>query len=80
MSGEPRIAVVVPSYNRPERLRDCLEALMRLDGPGFEIVVVDDGSRDGTAEIVRSFEDPRLRLLQNRECKGIGFCHNREFL
>jgi GT2 family glycosyltransferase len=40
----PAAAVVVPAFDRPERLARCLEALMALEGPPPEIVVVDDGS------------------------------------
>ncbi len=74
MSGEPRIAVVVPSYNRPERLRDCLEALMRLDGPGIEIVVVDDGSAQPLAPICAEFS-PRVKCVR-RENKGPAAARN----
>ena len=40
----PRASVVIPSYNRPDRLAECLAALLADPDEGFEIVVVDDGS------------------------------------
>lgn len=53
----PFISVVVPTYNRPQRLRYCLDALLNLDYPRdrFEIVVVDDGSTVALEPIVRPF-------------------------
>ncbi len=45
----PRISVVVCSYNGERTIRDCLEGLLRLDYPDFEVIVVDDGSKDRTA-------------------------------
>jgi GT2 family glycosyltransferase len=61
----PRVSVVVCTYNGSRTIRDCLEGLARLDYPNFEITVVDDGSIDGTADIVREY-DVRLIRTENR--------------
>jgi GT2 family glycosyltransferase/peptidoglycan/xylan/chitin deacetylase (PgdA/CDA1 family) len=63
----PLVSVVIPSFNRRERLRVCLEALSRqtLDPEKFEVVVVDDGSSDGTHEMVSTLSTPfRLRIVR----------------
>jgi glycosyltransferase involved in cell wall biosynthesis len=69
MSGSAayELSVVIASHNRRERLRACLEALSRQDHPAgsFEAIVADDGSTDGTAEMVEAFEAPfPLRVLR----------------
>src|SRR5215204_5877396 len=51
----PRISVVVCSYNGERTIRDCLEGLLRLHYPNFEVTVVDDGSTDSTAAIVQEY-------------------------
>ncbi|HMC63312.1 MAG TPA: glycosyltransferase, partial [Gemmataceae bacterium] len=51
----PRISVVVCTCNGERTIRQCLEGLLRLNYPNFEVVVVDDGSTDGTAAIAREF-------------------------
>jgi GT2 family glycosyltransferase len=51
----PRISVVVCSYNGERTIRDCLEGLLSLDYPNFEVIVVDDGSTDSTAAIARDY-------------------------
>jgi GT2 family glycosyltransferase len=61
----PRVSVVVCSYNGSRTIRDCLEGLARLDYPDFEVIVVDDGSTDDTAEIARGY-DVRLTRTENR--------------
>ncbi|HJY84914.1 MAG TPA: glycosyltransferase [Candidatus Binatia bacterium] len=61
----PRISVVVCSYNGASTLRDCLGGLRRVRYPNFEVIVVDDGSTDATAAIVREF-DVRLIRTGNR--------------
>jgi cellulose synthase/poly-beta-1,6-N-acetylglucosamine synthase-like glycosyltransferase len=49
----PRVSVVVASYNGAATLDECLTAIERLHYPDFEIIVVDDGSKDATPEIIR---------------------------
>jgi GT2 family glycosyltransferase len=51
----PKISVVVCSYNGARTIRDTLEGLNRLEYPCFEVIVVDDGSTDNTAQIASSF-------------------------
>ena len=58
----PRVSVVVCVYNASDTLDDCLASLGRLTYPDVEVVVVDDGSTDDTAEIARRF--PSARLVQ----------------
>jgi len=69
------VSVVVPAYNEEARLSSTLPRLFdflsqRWDA--FELLVVDDGSRDGTAGIVTGFTDPRVRLLRNETNQGKG--------
>jgi GT2 family glycosyltransferase len=61
----PRISVVISTFNGSRTIRDCLQGLTRLDYENFEVIVVDDGSTDGTADIVREY-DVRLIRTENR--------------
>lgn len=67
MIRRPEAAVVIPSYNRPDRLRSCLEALTRLDGPAPEIIVVDDGSETPLAPVCAEFGE---RVTCIRQCNA----------
>jgi O-antigen biosynthesis protein len=49
----PSITAVVCAYNEEKRIGDCLESLARVDYPGLQVVVCDDGSRDRTLELAR---------------------------
>lgn len=51
----PFISVVVCSYNGSRTIRDTLEGLQKLDYPNFEVIVVNDGSKDNLAEIVKEY-------------------------
>ena len=70
--GWPRISVVVCSYNGSRTLRDCLEGLERLEYPDFEVIVVDDGSKDATPQIAKEF---RCRLVST-ENRGLSSARN----
>ncbi len=61
----PRISVVVCTHNGERTIRDCLEGLLSLEYPNFEVIVVDDGSTDATAEIAREYGF-RLISTENR--------------
>jgi len=61
VSGRPTVSVIVPARNEEACLGDCLKSLVVQPGVSFEVIVVDDGSTDGTREIARSF--PGVRVL-----------------
>ena len=65
--------VIVPTYNEAENIEDIIEAVLRLPEP-FHILVVDDNSPDGTAEIVEriSRKNSRVHLLLRKRKEGLG--------
>ena len=65
-------SIVVPTYNRGRFIKRCLVSVLSQDFKDFEIIVVDDGSADGTATCVRAFADSRLRLIVHEKNRGKG--------
>jgi hopene-associated glycosyltransferase HpnB len=65
LSGDapPRVAVVVPARDEAETIGAALRSLLAQDYPDLRIVLVDDGSTDGTGEIARGLADERLTVL-----------------
>jgi glycosyltransferase involved in cell wall biosynthesis len=63
--GQPAISVVIPVRNGAGTLRTCLESVYRSGFSDFEVVVVDDGSVDGTAAVAESFPCTLLKLANN---------------
>jgi glycosyltransferase involved in cell wall biosynthesis len=72
----PELTVAMPAHNTAAYIGDAIASVLRQREVDFELIVVDDGSDDATPELVRRFDDPRLRLLRNDRRRGIGFCHN----
>lgn len=61
----PKVSVVVATYNGARTLRTCLESLARLNYPNYEVIVVDDGSKDATPEIAKEFSEVRYLRQEN---------------
>ncbi|HEX8191022.1 MAG TPA: glycosyltransferase [Pyrinomonadaceae bacterium] len=59
----PAVSVVIPTYNRAPLLGRSLRSVLGQSYRDFEVIVVDDGSTDGTAAVVAAFEDPRVRYV-----------------
>jgi GT2 family glycosyltransferase len=58
------VTVVLPVRDEERHVGDCLAAVLDQRGvPDLHVVVVDDGSTDGTAAVVRAVDDPRVRLV-----------------
>ncbi|HBB33982.1 MAG TPA: hypothetical protein DDZ80_13455 [Cyanobacteria bacterium UBA8803] len=60
----PKFSIVIPAYNASAYIADCLDSVLAQTEPDFEVIVVDDGSTDDTAEIVSRFSDRRVHLVQ----------------
>jgi O-antigen biosynthesis protein len=61
----PKVSVVVASYNGARTLRTCLESLMHLRYPDYEVILVDDGSTDNTRDITDDFANVRYLRQPN---------------
>jgi glycosyltransferase involved in cell wall biosynthesis len=69
------VSVLMPMRNAGPFVRAALESVLAQDGADLEVVVIDDGSTDGSAAAVRGLGDPRVRLLPG-PCRGIAAAFN----
>jgi len=92
-SGEPRdgylagpgvpgmVSVVIPTYNRAEVVRASIESVLAQTHRNIEVIVVDDGSRDHTRQVVESYGDPVRYVYQANAgvsaARNTGFVHAR---
>jgi hypothetical protein len=77
MNAAPTISVLMSVYNGARFLRSAVESVLAQTCRDFEFIVVDDGSTDGSAELLAGFQDPRLRLARNPDNVGLTRSLNR---
>jgi len=70
----PAVSIVVPTYNRAERLGETLRSVFNQTCQDFELIVVDDGSTDDTQKVVNSF--PRVQYISKQENHGVSRARN----
>jgi glycosyltransferase involved in cell wall biosynthesis len=77
-AGSPIVSVFMPVYNGEPFITQAIESLLGQTFRPFELIVVDDGSTDGTAEIARQYveRDPRVRLLRHETNRGLSAARN----
>lgn len=77
IQGKNLVSIIVPVYNQEERLERCLKSILDSSYKNIELIVVNDGSTDGTPYVVDKFAkiDKRLVVI-NQENKGVGNARN----
>lgn len=68
-----KLSIVMPVYNESATIKKAVESVLSVDLPiEKELIVVDDGSRDGTRDILKQITDPRVRIFYHEKNKGKG--------
>ena len=68
-----KLSIIVPAYNAGHSIRRCLDSIPIRDD--IEAIIIDDGSDDNTAEILKTYED-RFRIIYGFENKGVSYARN----
>lgn len=71
MTSTPFFSIIVPMYNRQRVIARALDSCLSQTFSSFEVIVVDDGSRDGSREVVRRYQDPRIKLACHGRNRGV---------
>jgi len=74
MNSEPKISVIIPTYNQSECLKEAIESVLNQTYKNIEIIVIDDGSTDNTLGVVGSF-DNKIVCIQQKN-KGASSARN----
>jgi len=71
MKEKPQVTVLMSSYNSEKYLREAIDSILGQTFKDFEFLIINDCSTDGSADIIRSYTDPRIRLIQNEKNIGL---------
>lgn len=75
--SEVKVSICIPTYNNAEHISGTIKSILAQTYKNFELVIVDDNSRDNTVEVIRSFNDERIKLYQNSKNLGMSGNWNR---
>lgn len=75
--GAPLVTVFMPAFNAKQHIAESMESVLAQTMGDFELLIVDDGSTDGTVDVVTTFSDSRVRLERMARNSGVGAVANR---
>jgi glycosyltransferase involved in cell wall biosynthesis len=70
MSAQPVVTVLLPVYNADKYIGLAIESILAQTFADFELLIINDGSKDNTLKVIRSYKDPRIRVI-SRPNKGL---------
>ncbi|WP_435165146.1 glycosyltransferase family 2 protein [Falsirhodobacter sp. 1013] len=72
LQTRPLISIIMPTFNRAHTIGDAIQSVLDQTYDNFELLVCDDASEDKTAEVIKQFDDPRVRYMQFAKSNGAG--------
>jgi glycosyltransferase involved in cell wall biosynthesis len=75
--NSPAVSIVMPVYNAEAYLAEAINSILSQSFSNFELLILNDGSKDSSGDLIRSFSDPRIRYLENDGNRGVIFTLNR---
>lgn len=76
VNSQPLVSVLMPVYNAEKHLKEAMDSILLQTYHHLEVVIVNDGSTDGSEALLASYNDSRIRLLVNPENKGLIYSLN----
>jgi glycosyltransferase involved in cell wall biosynthesis len=76
ISSNPLVTVVIPTYNRVALVQQAIASVIAQTYTNWELIIVDDGSDDGTPEVISKMNDPRIKLLTKPHVGNIALLRN----
>ena len=72
-----KVSIVIPVYNASEYLKECIDSVINQTYKNLEIILVNDNSTDNSINIINSFRDKRIKVINFNENKGVSIARNR---
>ena len=77
-NNSPKVSIILPTYNRAHIIEKAIQSVLNQTYQDFEIIIIDDGSKDDTKKIIRGFQekDNRIKYIRFEENKGAAAARN----
>ncbi len=75
MKEKIKVSFIIPAYNAENTIEECINKILKISRKDIEVLVIDDGSKDKTAEICKSIQDSRIRFI-HKENGGVSSARN----
>ncbi|ALJ04597.1 hypothetical protein APS56_05340 [Pseudalgibacter alginicilyticus] len=79
MSFNPVVSVIMPVFNNVLYIEEAVYSILNQTFSDFELIIIDDGSTDGTSELLKTFTDFRIKTIYFKENKGVSIATNEGF-
>ena len=78
MKDKPLISVCIPAYNNAKVIKNTIDSIINQTYDNWELIISDDCSKDNTVEVVKSYNDPRIRIIEHKA--NLGMARNFNFV
>ena len=76
MEQKPLVSVIMPVFNRENTVKFAVDSVLEQSYANLELIIINDGSDDGSKEILESINDPRINIISNNIRKGVSTARN----
>jgi len=73
----PKVSIILSSYNHGKYIADAIQSILNQTFNDFELIIIDDASKDDTFKILQTFNDPRMKIQYNKVNLGVNVNRNR---
>ncbi len=73
MRGDPLVTVLMSTYNSQSTIKEAVDSILNQTLLNFEFIIIDDASTDNTLKILKEYRDSRIKIIENKENKGLGY-------
>ena len=77
MLEDKKVSIILCFYNEEKYLAKAIDSVLAQTYSNFELIIINDGSSDSSDEIVKGYQDDRIRYTVNKENKRLAYCRNR---
>lgn len=67
----PKVSVIMPAYNAEKYIKEAIDSILNQTFKDFEFIIINDGSIDSTEDIIKSYTDPRIKIINHDTNQGI---------